>query len=290
MCQERFSTLSDSQWTVQEISSRLGISTAVYQNVPLGAQQIAEIRQAGITRIEISSIPRSFDYYNRCQVTEILAECRKQGITVVGMHGPFELPYGSKDEEAGKMVVEESLSAIRFAEDAGASIYVAHFGCGEHAKRTVMEILARTSGFRINLTNENGRDLRDYVAFADDIGSERFGITVDIGHTRDRDGVNPFVKKERARQTLAQCGARVFHVHLHETFALEQKTDHWPPLHKDGIIEWGEIFAALKDIDYKGELVFEDGRGENPEEWIRMTAAFPKAFIQRYGGNIPENK
>jgi len=38
----------------------------------------------------------------------------------------------------------------------------------------------------------------------------------------------------------------------------------------------------LKDIEYTGELLFEDGRGENPEEWIRMTAAFPQKFVQRY--------
>ena len=180
-------------------------------------------------------------------------------------------------------MVTESLSAIRFAEEAGASIYVAHFGCREHSKKTVMELLNRTDDFRIRLTTENGRDLRDYMAFVDDIGSDRFGMTVDIGHTRDSDGPNPFVKKDKARQTLAQCSGQVFHVHLHESFDLEQKADHWPPMHEDGIIEWGEIFAALQDINYGGELVFEDGRGENPEEWIRMTAAFPKVFVRRYG-------
>ena len=31
---------------------------------------------------------------------------------------------------------------------------------------------------------------------------------------------------------------------------------------------------GLKDIDYRGELVFENGRGENPEEWLQMPATF----------------
>jgi hypothetical protein len=53
---------SESRWTAEEIEERLGISTAVYQKMRLGARQIAEIRQAGIKRIEISSIPHSFDY------------------------------------------------------------------------------------------------------------------------------------------------------------------------------------------------------------------------------------
>ena len=279
----RFTNNSKPQWTAEEINTRLGISTAIYQRIPISARHIAGIRESGITRIELSIITGSLDHRNRRQVTEILNECQKQGVTVVGVHGPFKLPYNSEDEEERKIVVRESLLAIRFAEEAGAPIYVAHFGFRENSKETVVELLKLTDGFRIKLTTENGRELRDYMAIVDNIGSDRFGMAVDIGHTRDSDGINPFVKKEKARQTLAQCGDRVFHIHLHEIFNLEQKADHRPPLHKDGIVEWGEIFAALKDIDYKGELVFEDGRGENPEEWTRMTAAFPQTFVQRYG-------
>ena len=279
----RFINSSKPQWTTEEINARLGISTAIYQKSQLSARHIAEIRESGITRIELSIITGSLDHRNRRQVTEILNECQKQWITVVGVHVPFKLPYNSEDEEERKIVVRESLSAIRFAEEAGASIYVAHFGCRENSKETVMELLKLTDGFRIKLTTENGRALRNYMAIVDDIGSDRFGMTVDIGHTRDSDNINPFVKKEKACQTLVQCCDRVFHIHLHESFDLEQRADHRPPLHEDGIIEWGEIFAALKEINYRRELVFEDGRGENPSEWIRMTAAFPQAFVQRYG-------
>lgn len=274
---------SAAQWTAEEIGNCLGISTAVYQKIRLGAQQIAEIRQAGIKRIEISLILPRFDYRDHSQVAEVLGECEKQGIEIVGVHGWVKLSPGTEDEEEWKFMVEESLSIIRFAEGIGASIYVAHFGCTEGSRRLVTELLDKTDGVGIKLTTENGRDLRPFMAIVDDIKSHRFGITVDIGHTRDSDGINPFVKKEKARQTLAQCGKRVFHIHLHEVFDQEQKPDHHPPLHKNGIVEWGEVFAALRDIGYKGELVFEDGRGENPEEWVQMTGAFPRTFVQRYG-------
>ncbi len=160
---------------------------------------------------------------------------------------------------------------------------MAHFGCSQGSKRLITELLDKTDGLRIKLTTENGRDLRPFMAAIDDIKSHRFGMIVDIGHTRDSDGINPFVKEEKARQTLAQCGDRVFHIHLHEVFDQEQKPDHHAPLHENGIVEWGEVFAALRDIGYKDELVFEDGRGENPEEWVRMTGAFPRTFVQRYG-------
>ena len=270
------------RWTAEEIGARLGISTAVYQKSILGARHIAEIRRSGISRIEISpGIPR-FDYRNQAQVSEVLGECQKQGVTVVAVHGWVRIPRSFESEEEREAVIEESLYVIRFAEEAGASIYVAHFGATEQSERIVTELLDRTPDLHIKLTTENGRDLRDFMAVVDKVGSDRFGMVVDIGHTKDSDGGNPFIKKCRAREVLAQCGDRLFHIHLHESFDLEQKADHRAPLHEDGIIEWGEIFAALKDINYQGELVFEDGRGENPEEWVRMTAEFPQTFVQRY--------
>jgi sugar phosphate isomerase/epimerase len=273
---------SVSLWTVEEINARLGISTAIYQKYTLSARHIAKIREVGIRRVEILVSPGCFDYHNDDQVAEILGECRKQGVKVVAVHGLLKLPYKSKWPEEQELVMRESLSGIRFAEEAGASIYVAHFGYNEHSKKIVTELLEQTDGYSIKLTTENRGAIPNYIPIVDDISSDRFGLTVDIGHPRDSDGVNPFVKSERARQAMVECGDRVFHLHLHETFDLDRKPDHRAPMHKDGIIEWGEVFAALKDVGYKGELLFEDGRGENPEEWAQMTAAFPKNFVRRY--------
>ena len=53
-------------------------------------------------------------------------------------------------------------------------------------------------------------------------------------------------------------------------------------MHPQGIIQWGEVFAGLKAIDYRGTFLFEDGRGENPEEWVRLAAEFPQNFAARY--------
>jgi len=282
----------ETTWTAAEISARLGLSTAVYQKSRLGAEQIAAIRRAGITRIELSIIQGCLDYKDRDQAGEILNACRSEGVTVVSVHGPFKLPYGSEDETVRKTVVQESLAAVRFAREMGASVYVAHFGCREHSKKTAEELLRQTEDFGILLTTENQfrENLQSYMDVVDAVGSDRYGMVVDIGHNRDPDGVNPFVVKDRARSTLAQCGHRLRHIHLHETFDLEQQPDHRPPMHPDGIVEWGEVFAALKEIGYSGELIFEDGRGEDPEQWTRMTAAFPQAFIQKYGQPSGESR
>lgn len=271
-------------YTAREIAARLGISMAVYQKERLGARHIAAIRAAGISRIELVMMPPRFDLHDRAQVSEVLRECRRQKVTVVSVHGNLQRKYNDSDDEKRRVAAAHLLDEIRFAEEAGAGILVAHFGTNDQSRKTVTELLDQTKDLRIRLTVENMRgSLKPYAAFVDKIGSDRFGMTVDIGHIRDADGVNPLVKHGRAGEVFAQGGRRVWHLHLHDTFRLKTKPDHRPPMHSEGIIEWGEVFAALKVNKYRGVFLFEDGRGEEPKEWIRLAAAFPKNFVARHG-------
>ncbi len=271
-------------YTSREIAARLGISVAVYQKERLGARHIAAIRAAGISRIELLMMPHTFDFHDRAQVSEVLRECRRQKVSIVSVHGNLQRKYNDPNEDKRRAAAAHLLDEIRFAEEAGAGILVAHFGTNDQSRKTVTELLDQTKDLRIRLTVENMRGgLKPYAAIVDKIDSDRFGLTVDIGHLRDSDGVNPLVKPGRAGEVFTQGGRRVWHLHLHETFRLETKPDHRPPMHPDGIIEWGEVFAALKAIGYRGVFLFEDGRGEQPKEWIRLAAAFPKNFVARYG-------
>ncbi|MEE8428881.1 MAG: TIM barrel protein, partial [Gammaproteobacteria bacterium] len=221
-------------YTAQEIAARLGISMAVYQKERLGARHIAAIRAAGINRIELIMMPPRFDLHNRAQVTEVLRECRRQKVTVVSVHGNLQRKYNDPDDENRRAAATHLLEEIRFAEEAGAGILLAHFGTNDQSRKTVTELLEKTKDLRIRLTVENMRgSLRPYAAFVDKIGSKRFGMTVDIGHIRDADGVNPLVKRGRASEVFAQGGRRVWHLHLHETFGLKTKPDHRPPMHRD---------------------------------------------------------
>jgi sugar phosphate isomerase/epimerase len=271
-------------YTAREIAARLGISMAVYQKERLGARHVAAIRTAGISQIELLMMPQTFDLHDHAQVSEVLRECRRQKVTVVSVHGNLQRKYNDPDDEKRRAAAAQLLDEVRFAEQAGAGILVAHFGTNDQSRKTVTELLEKTRDLHIRLTVENMRSsLRPYAAFVDKIGSNRFGMTVDIGHIRDADGVNPLIKQGHAGEVFVQGGRRVWHLHLHETFRLKTRPDHRPPMHPDGIIEWGEVFAALKVINYRGVFLFEDGRGEEPEQWIRLAAAFPKNFVTRYG-------
>lgn len=267
----------------EPIRARLGFSTiAMPGNERFGAREIGMIREAGITRIEICGLhpPTHYDYHDAGQVSEITVECGKQGIAIVAVHGP-NLPYASPYEEVRRAVVKEAVASARVAEEMGASVFVGHFNINDRSTSTVGEMLDRLDGGAIKLTVENGGDLKNFAGFVDRIGSNRFGMVVDIGHTRDADGVNPFIKMDRAREAMAVCEHRLFHLHLHDF----RDTDHYPPF--DGSIQWGEIFSALQDIGYAGEYMFEAVARVSLEDTLKKTSAFPDEFVMRYGDQRP---
>ena len=98
----------ESACIAQEIRARLGCSTIVFDplvgggfdasgipmNRRLGAREIALIREAAITRIEIGGYgpPSQYDYRDSAQVREIASACVTEGVSVVAVHGP-RLPF-----------------------------------------------------------------------------------------------------------------------------------------------------------------------------------------------------
>jgi sugar phosphate isomerase/epimerase len=271
-------------WSAQEITARLGISSAVFKRTGLGAREIAQIRQAGIRHLELST-NASFDYRNRKQVSEIARECERVGLNIASFHTAlFDHLLHSGDERERTRAVREAMVLARTAIEMGAGILTFHLHIHPQSKRSIYEMLEKVQDTSLTLGLENVGPVKvaDALSLVDEIDSDRFRMLLDIGHERDGDGVNPFVKKGSARAAVAQCGEQIGAVHLHDTLALEQKPDHRMPLHKDGLIEWGEVFAGLRDAGYQGVLLFEDGRGENPAEWVQAVGAFPRAFVERY--------
>lgn len=272
-------------WSAQEISSQLGISSAVYKKVGFGAREVVQIREAGIKHLELST-NASFDYRNRKKGSEIARECEKVDLNISSFHTAlFELSFHSGDETERAKAVREAMVLARTAIEMGADILTFHLRINAQTKRSIYEMLQELQDTSLALGVENVGQVKieEALSLVSEIDSDRFKMLLDIGHERDSDGVNPFVKKDRARAAVAQCGGRLGVVHLHETLPLERAPDHRAPLHEEGLIEWCEVFAGLKDAGYQGVLLFEDGFGEDPEEWVRAVGEFPTKFVERYG-------
>ena len=281
--------LADELWTYNEIESRLGSSTILFpRHRLLEEKDLEKIREADISRIEVCGLgnPGHLGANDQKYLSWMRLECEKQDISIVSTHCPGYL-FNSDNEDNRKKAVAEGVHAAKVSEELGAKIMVCHFQPEEPSEKSVNEMLDQLNGHSIKLAIENGQDLADYTAFVDKVGSEQFGMVVDIGHTRDKDQVNPFIKKNRARETMALCGDRLIHLHLHDWIG----TDHFSPL--DGEIQWVEIFRALKDINYNGWFMFEAAYPPGKRDEIKSTgpssvdseyvldkvANFPKGFV-----------
>jgi len=201
----------------------------------------------------LNSVPR-FSFDDRRQIREIAAECEKQGLRVVSVHGPG-VPYNSADEGERKEAVKKGLEALRVAVELGASVFVIHArGIDEPSLKSVCETLEGIRGLPIKLTLETPTwNPRGYPEFLAKIGSEQVGMTVDTGHVRNDDGLDPFCLPGQAYDTLKFFGDRICHLHLSDF----HMTDHVPCF--TGNIQWPELFRALADIEYAGIFMFEFG-------------------------------
>jgi len=271
-----------SAWTADRIRAQLGTSTIVFPpDQRLGREHIARVRDAGIGRIEVGAFNglAHYDHNDEAQVEEIAQAALDFGVKVASVHCPL-VPYDADDEETRRHVLRESVAAARAAERMGASVFVCHFHNQPPAEITAREMLEQLDGCRVRIATENGIDLVPYAAFTDRIGSERLGITIDIGHTRvpAEDWLNPFTKKGRAKAIVEICGKRLCHIHLHD---YHNNEDHRPPF--EGEIEWGDLFDALDCVGYDGALMFESLPVHSAEDTLRKVGAFPEEFVKRYG-------
>ena len=294
------------EWTVEEIQERLGASTVMFpRDRLLQVKDIARMREIGLRNIEIiphapmmEFKPGHLDFDNRAHIEEIMTECQRLGVVVAAMHSP-NFMYDSEDESIRKAAVAEAVFVAKVAAEMGAGIFACHSSLTEHGQKSVDEMLDELEGYSIKIGIENlDKNLTDYAVFVDKVGSDRVGMIVDIGHRIDDDGVNPFTEKSRARESMVVCGERLIHLHLHDMDPLMPAVDgdHVTPM--DGSIEWGEVFAALKDIDYQGLFMFEsvfppgtrervsgyiDGiRVESDEYVLRKVGAFAESFVEKY--------
>lgn len=287
-------------FTEQEIRARLGVSTTGMQSLwpvaeeQLGERHFAQLRALGISKLEVtqSCVPARIR-----DIKPIAQGAKNQGIEIVAVHGlggKFSSAYedGLTEKERTDSVQRASREGEK-ALELGASIILFHFGTTESSAQSVGELLEFFKGTPLILGGENvGRavsslkdsdEVADFVRFADRIDSDRYGLVLDLGHARDADGVNPFLKEEAAYKTVILCRRRLIHLHLQDT--VQGMADpHYPPF--DGQVRWLDVFQALYDIEYPGCFMFEpvhDGyHGDSvPSDTLRKVGTFPRRLIVR---------
>ncbi len=109
--------------------------------------------------------------------------------------------------------------------------------CKEYGVKIALENLIRPSYFG---------EADQLCALVDGLDSDCFTCLIDIGHA----SING-----NGADHLRKMGSRVTALHVHDNDGVHD--NHNMPFNRG--INWDEICAALKDIDYKGDLTYEAG-------------------------------
>jgi sugar phosphate isomerase/epimerase len=274
-------------FTIDEIKSRLSISTLVFWNYqPLSEKSLAELARHGFTRIELLESPEQFDMADTRSMRFIAEACRANGIQIAAYHA-HKTHFSDLDSETARQArVDQCRQQIDTMLELGGTVWGSHALQTDNTLLRCYEELARhIEGTEAIITLENFKLkafwIEERVAFLDKINHPQVGMILDIGHVRNQTGENPMTLPGGPTQVLDMCGNHVHHVHLH---GFKDGIDHFPPLVEGDTIQWYELFNKLHAIGYMGYINFEPKGESFHQNTIEITARAPRRIVDLVQG------
>jgi len=227
------------------------------------------------------------------RLKRIRAMCEDLGLRSFSAHTPYQLlPAPGRPVSEG---VDRLKGALEKAAVLGVEMMTLHPGCLDEVRdgdvwkhvgkigrerfweqnvHVLGEVAEYAGSLGIKVTVENMLPehmgdmftrIEDVVALVSDVGSRNLGICLDSGHTFIA-GLNP-------ADGIRKAGKLLWETHFHDNFGkISGDYDlHRPP--GIGRIDWLSVIGALREIGFRGPLVFELSlKGEErPEELYRLT-------------------
>lgn len=195
----------------------------------------------------------------------------------VTVHLPYppEMNYIAPDAEEAVAALERALDAAAFV---GAKIAVLHpqpsgadlTADWSHAVERIRRwgSMAEDRGFRLACETSMPASVPDLLRFHDEINNPAVGVTLDVGHQSrfaelahvekadyaSEEGVRAY--NDLNARLVRELGDRLIHLHVHDIDP-ETWAEHKPLIH--GFVDYPQLIAALREIEYDGALVFEIG-------------------------------
>ena len=251
-------------YKIEELKQRQSMSTVVFWKYrPLDERALAELARHGMTRIELLESPEQFDMSDKRSMTHIGEAFRSYGIQVVAYHAHMT-NFSNLDTEAKRKAhVDFCRKQIDTMVELGGKAWGTH-ACetDDTLLKCYSELARHIEGTEVVILIENFKDkglwVEDRLSFLDKMNHPQVGMILDIGHVRDRDGVNPMTVPGGPTAVIEMCRRHLRHVHLH---GFKDGLDHYPPLCEGDTIQWLELFRMLYSVGYPGDINFES-KGE----------------------------
>lgn len=272
-----------------ELSWTVGLSTGIFLSEPL-PKVLETIKATGFRTIEVTVSPLHFDYHNVDLAVRIRRELEGLGLKATSLHAPYSsiIDPTYLDEEYRRRAVAEIKAAAQALITLGGTKLVMHPGSEspeakadiaprlKQAAKSLKELHQYCQERGISLVLESmlghllGGSTIDLQWLLAQLPREGTGICLDTGHSYLAGSL-----LERVKLFAPQ----LMMLHAHDNNGVYD--DHLAP--GEGNIDWPSFIAALRQVNFKGEIVIEMSAGENALERARRSVAFLESCCRDKG-------
>lgn len=249
----------------------LGISTWVYMMKPI-EEAVKRIHGSGIRFLEIwgdTSTHLDLMSPRGGRVPEILNVMNVLDMRAISLHAPFSsLDISSPDESKRRISVKTILKSIAFCREISCPQLVIHISSSpgvktreelevnrEKAVKSLSEIteLSSESGVEVLLENmalhpghlRLGTEVEELLELVDLFKGKAVSVCIDTGHS--------VLNKHDPGEDIRRADRYLASLHINDNDG--ERDLHLPP--GEGVIDWPEVYNALKDVGYNGVFILE---------------------------------
>jgi len=220
------------------------------------------LREIDVKNVEIvDEGPHSL---NEERIREIRKISRERDLEI-SVHSPFmNINIASLSDQIRQTSLKRLKRSILLSGELDSPLWVFHSGLENHSSRfysdlswkmnlkSVRELLAFAEKRDVRITIENGlatfsfllSSVEDFDRFYNDLGEEKLGLTLDVGHANINGQIFKFIDR---------YAEKIVHTHLHDNHGI---SDEHLGIGK-GNIDWAKVIQALDEKNYKGALIIE---------------------------------
>jgi sugar phosphate isomerase/epimerase len=274
---------------------RFGISTHLYHEKPLGAEDLRELAEYGFGQIELFATVGHFDYHSPAAIQALAGWLRDARLELHSVHAPIvenllggvwgpPLSTAAAVEEARKRAVAETVAALEIARTIPFRYLVLHLGIPDElkpptesntrlaAQRSLAEIVAAAAPLGVQVAVEvipnklsAATTLVRLVEEDLEIDPPHVGICLDMGHA--------FLMGDLA-DAIETVSGELVTTHVHDNRG--RSDDHLVPF--EGRIDWPTALMSLEKVGYEGVILFELANTSTPREVLEKTVGVRRRF------------
>lgn len=258
---------------------QFGVSTHLYHDARLDRDHLVEIAAHGFNAVEIFATRTHVDYHDAQVLADLSDHLRDSGLRAHSVHAPITeslrdgvwgpaYSLATTDESARTRAVDETIIALRAAQQLQATFLVLHLGVplaqqpdGRDNRRDAvlrsldaLHAAAVGSGVRLALEvipNQISEADALVRVIEEELDATDIGICLDSGHA--------FLMGDLV-DAIEEVAGHLVTTHLHDNRRVSD--DHLVPF--DGAIDWAEAAMTLQKVGYEGVWLFELAATDTP--------------------------